>query len=123
MVQALMPSGTAIAAGDDEAFLALFSHMASAGRLDELWAEIERRHADPAIADELPSCSRCGSTAVWDDIGPQLCDPCALAALGLADTKPAPRPSACRQCGGSRRIRVPVSRVASVVVVCGECAG
>lgn len=41
----------------------------------------------------------------------------------LADTKPAPRPSACRQCGGSRRIRVPVSRVASVVVVCGECAG
>lgn len=45
------------------------------------------------------------------------------ASIGTADTKPAPRPSACRQCGGSRRIRVPVSRGASVVVVCGECAG
>lgn len=60
--------------------------------------------------------------AVWWRLAAALDVP-AMLDPALADTKPAPRPSACRQCGGSRRIRVPVSRVASVVVVCGECAG
>lgn len=86
------------------------------------------------MTDEAPRCPDCGwamrahqrpnARRYW------VCDGCEDADIydveegpALADTKPAPRPSACRQCGGSRRIRVPVSRVASVVVVCGECAG
>lgn len=75
----------------------------------------------PTSEPEAPHCDRCGSTVVWDDQGPQLCDVCALALLGLAvaDTEPATRP-VCTQCGGSGVVRVhDGARV--LAVVCGAC--
>ena len=75
------------------------------------------------MTSDVPCCDRCGSTVVWDDQGPQLCDPCALAPLGLAvaDTEPATRPAVCTQCGGSGQIEVMRAggrRTASVRCVC-----
>jgi endogenous inhibitor of DNA gyrase (YacG/DUF329 family) len=83
------------------------------------------------VTTAAPHCDRCGSTVVWDDQGPQFCDPCALASIGAradeiaritgtADTEPATRPAVCTQCGGSGVVRVhDGARV--LAVVCGAC--
>jgi hypothetical protein len=74
------------------------------------------------VTSDVPRCDRCGSTVVWDDQGPQLCDVCALVALRLAvaDTGTATRPAVCTQCGGSGVVRVhDGARV--LAVVCGAC--